>query len=54
MQTVIDEGRHDGKAVTLRVVKINPVRRFYEQLGFHTSHEDEYKFYMRREADATQ
>jgi predicted acetyltransferase/GNAT superfamily N-acetyltransferase len=53
MQLVIDEARRDRKAVTLDVVKINPARRLYERLGFRTTGEDEYKFYMRREADAT-
>src|SRR5258708_35381982 len=33
MQIVIDETRRDGKAVTLRVVQINPARRPYERLG---------------------
>jgi predicted acetyltransferase/GNAT superfamily N-acetyltransferase len=52
MQIVIDEARRDGTAVTLDVVNINPARRLYERLGFRTTGEDEYKFYMRREADA--
>ena len=52
MQIVIDEAQRDGKAVTLGVVKINPARHLYERLGFRTSHEDEYKFYMRREPGA--
>jgi len=51
MRIVIDEARRDGKAVTLGVVKINPARRLYERLGFRTTGEDEYKFYMRREVD---
>jgi len=49
VQIVIDEAKRDGKAVTLSVVKINPARRLYERLGFITTHENEYKFYMRRE-----
>jgi predicted acetyltransferase/GNAT superfamily N-acetyltransferase len=53
IQAVIDEARRYGKSVTLDVVKINPARRLYERLGFRTTSEDEYKFYMRREADAT-
>jgi ribosomal protein S18 acetylase RimI-like enzyme len=52
MRIIIDEAQRDGKAVTLGVVKINPARRLYERLGFRTTHEDEYKFYMRRELDA--
>ena len=51
MQIVIDEARRDGKAITLGVVKINPARHLYERLGFLTTRQDEYKFYMRREAD---
>jgi len=49
LRTVIDEVTHDDKAVTLGVVKINPARRLYERLGFRVTHEDKYKFYMRRE-----
>jgi ribosomal protein S18 acetylase RimI-like enzyme len=52
MQIVIDEAQRDGKAVTLGVVKSNPARHLYERLGFRTTGEDEYKFYMRRAADA--
>jgi ribosomal protein S18 acetylase RimI-like enzyme len=50
MQIIIDEARRDGKAVTLGVIKINPARHLYQRLGFRTTGEDEYKFYMRREA----
>ncbi len=53
IQIVVEEGRSQSKAVSLGVVKINPARRLYERLGFRTTHEDEYKFYMRREADNT-
>jgi GNAT superfamily N-acetyltransferase len=49
MRAVIDEAACEGKAVTLGVVKINPARRLYERLGFSVTHEDQYKFYMRRE-----
>jgi len=51
MHIVIEEARRQSKAVTLGVVKINPARRLYERLGFGTTGEDEYKFYMRREAE---
>jgi GNAT superfamily N-acetyltransferase len=53
MQIVIDEAQRQSKAVTLGVVKINPARRLYERLGFRVTHDDEYKFYMRREARPT-
>ena len=52
MRAVIDEAAREGKAVTLGVVKINPARRLYERLGFSVTHEDQYKFYMRREPDS--
>jgi len=51
MRAVIDEAAYEGKAVTLGVMKINPARRLYERLGFSVTHEDQYKFYMRREPD---
>jgi hypothetical protein len=53
MLIVIDEAQQQAKAVTLGVVKINPARRLYERLGFRVTHDDEYKFYMRREAGPT-
>ena len=49
IRVVIDEAAHEGKAVTLGVVKINPARRLYERLGFRVTHEDQHKLYMGRE-----
>jgi len=49
--SLIDETRCVHKAITLGVVKINPARRLYERLGFRITHEDQHKFYMRREPD---
>ena len=46
---LIEEAAKAGQALTLGVVKINPARRLYERLGFRTTHEDERKFYMRRD-----
>jgi ribosomal protein S18 acetylase RimI-like enzyme len=46
---LIGEAASAGRAVTLGVVKTNPALRLYERLGFRTTHEDERKFYMRRE-----
>jgi GNAT superfamily N-acetyltransferase len=50
MRIVIDEAQQQSKAVTLGVVKINPARRLYGRLGFYVMEDDEYKFYMRRDA----
>ena len=46
---LINEAGRVGRAVTLAVVKTNPARRLYQRLGFRTTHEDERKFYMRRD-----
>jgi ribosomal protein S18 acetylase RimI-like enzyme len=46
---LIEEAARAGRAVTLGVVKTNPALRLYERLGFRTTHEDERKFYMRRD-----
>lgn len=44
---LIAEGKGQGKAITLSVVKINPARRLYEAHGFRITHDDEYKYHMR-------
>jgi ribosomal protein S18 acetylase RimI-like enzyme len=46
---LIEEAASAGRAVTLGVVKTNPALRLYERLGFRITHEDERKFYMRRD-----
>ena len=46
---LIEEAARAGQAITLGVVKTNPALRLYERLGFRTTHEDERKFYMRRD-----
>ena len=46
---LIEEATNADRAVTLGVVKTNPALRLYERLGFRTTHEDERKFYMRRD-----
>ncbi len=48
MRRLIDEAANAGRAVTLGVVKTNPAKRLYDRLGFHVTHEDNRKFYMRR------
>src|SRR5262245_7640745 len=49
VKALIEEAASAGRALTLGVVKINPALRLYERLGFRTTHEDERKFYMRRD-----
>ncbi len=46
---LVEEAARVGRTVTLGVVKTNPALRLYERLGFRTTHEDERKFYMRRD-----
>jgi ribosomal protein S18 acetylase RimI-like enzyme len=46
---LIEEAARAGQSLTLGVVKTNPALRLYERLGFRTTHEDERKFYMRRD-----
>ena len=49
MNRIMAEAEDANQAVTLGVVKTNPALRLYRRLGFHTTHEDDRKFYMRRE-----
>jgi ribosomal protein S18 acetylase RimI-like enzyme len=49
VQALIEEAARAGRAMTLGVVKTNPALRLYQRLGFRTTHEDERKFYMRRD-----
>jgi ribosomal protein S18 acetylase RimI-like enzyme len=49
LRDLTDEAGAAGRAVTLGVVKTNPARQLYERFDFRITHEDERKFYMRRE-----
>jgi GNAT superfamily N-acetyltransferase len=49
LNRVSERARRARKAVILSVVKINPARHLYERHGFHATHEDQYKIYMRRD-----
>jgi|SRR6185437_3317280 len=51
MKRLIGEATAFKLAVRLNVARINPARRLYERLGFRVTHEDERKFYMKRDAD---
>jgi len=51
MKRLIGEATESNLPVRLNVVRINPARRLYERLGFRVTHEDERKFYMRRDPD---
>lgn len=49
MNALIEEAAGAGRAMTLGVVKTNVGLRLYKRLGFRTTHEDDRKFYMRRD-----
>jgi GNAT superfamily N-acetyltransferase len=49
VKRLIDEAALARMAVTLGVVKTNPAIRLYTRLGFRVAHEDDRKFYMRRD-----
>jgi ribosomal protein S18 acetylase RimI-like enzyme len=51
MNRLIDEATCARQAVTLGVVKTNPALRLYRRLGFEVTHQDDRKFYMRRELE---
>lgn len=51
MNRLISEAAALNLAVGLSVVRMNPARRLYERLGFRITHEDDRKFYMKRDAD---
>jgi GNAT superfamily N-acetyltransferase len=51
MIRLIGEAAGLNQPVCLSVVKINPALRLYERLGFRITHEDDRKFYMKREPD---
>ena len=51
MKRLIGEANESNLAVRLNVVRINPARRLYERLGFRVTHEDDRKFYMKRDPD---
>jgi GNAT superfamily N-acetyltransferase len=49
LKRLLSEAAAQNKAVTLSVVKFNPAVELYKRHGFQITHEDEYKFYMKRE-----
>lgn len=51
MHRLIAEAAQLRQPVRLSVVKINPALRLYERLGFRVTHEDERKFYMKRDPE---
>jgi ribosomal protein S18 acetylase RimI-like enzyme len=48
---LIRDAAQSNQALRLAVVKINPALRLYERLGFQITHEDDRKFYMKRDPD---
>ncbi len=52
MHRLMGEATRLNQAVRLAVVEGNPALRLYERLGFQTTHEDDRKFYMKRDPDS--
>ena len=48
MKRLIGEATGVNQTMRLNVVKINPVVRLYERLGFQVIREDDHKLYMKR------
>ena len=53
MKRLISEASEFNLSMRLNVVRINPARRLYERLGFRVTHEDDRKFYMKRDPDVS-
>jgi len=51
MNRLIGEATLLNQGVRLAVVKTNPALRLYVRLGFQITHEDDRKFYMKRDPD---
>jgi len=49
LKRLAGEAAQAGMPMTLGVVKSNPAFRLYERLGFRVTHEDDRKFYMKRQ-----
>lgn len=47
LRELMARSKSQSRALTLAVMKNNRAIRLYERLGFLTTHEDTYKFYMR-------
>lgn len=53
MKRLIGEAARVNQTMRLNVAKINPAVRLYRRLGFRTTHEDDRKFYMKRDHGTT-
>lgn len=53
MERIIAEAERTKRPLLLAVVKSNPAVRLYRRLAFQVTHEDERKFYMKRESQLT-
>lgn len=50
LRRFMDEARDAGLPLTISTAKINPAVRLYERLGFATTHENEFKVFMKVDA----
>jgi ribosomal protein S18 acetylase RimI-like enzyme len=49
MRLLIAEAERVSQPIRLNVVKINPALRLYQRLGFIVTHQDDRKFYLKRD-----
>ena len=52
MNRLIVDAERTHQSVRLAVAKVNPAVQLYKRLGFHITHEDDRKFYMKRNPNA--
>lgn len=50
VRQVVERARTSGKSIQLRVLRVNPARRFYERHGFVVSHSTDERHFMSRSA----
>jgi ribosomal protein S18 acetylase RimI-like enzyme len=53
MERLMHEAQQRHQGVRLEVVKINPALRLYQRLGFRITGEDDRKWHMKRDVDAS-
>jgi len=53
MRQIIERANIAGKSIQLRILRVNPARRFYERHGFVVSHSTDERHFMSRLASTS-